>query len=62
MFHLESFLPSEIEISWEFSAVSGWEQFFRGRIAKAWRIPIGTFYKIRQPVQPGEWWIIHTGP
>jgi hypothetical protein len=27
----------------------GWDQFFRGRIAKAWRISIGMYYKIRQP-------------
>jgi hypothetical protein len=23
----------------------GWDQFFRGCIAKAWRLPIGTYYK-----------------
>jgi hypothetical protein len=26
-----------------------WDQFFHGRIAKAWCIPIGTYYMIRQP-------------
>jgi hypothetical protein len=37
----------------------GWDQFFRGRIAKAcWRIPIGMYYKIRQPGEsftPDQW-------
>jgi hypothetical protein len=27
----------------------GWDQFFCRRIAKAWQIPIGTYYTIRQP-------------
>jgi hypothetical protein len=40
-------------------ATIGWDQFFRGRIAtKAWRIPIGTYYKIRQPGEsftPDQW-------
>jgi hypothetical protein len=27
----------------------GRDQFFRGRIAKAWHKPIGTYYKLRQP-------------
>jgi hypothetical protein len=27
-------------------AAIGWDQLFRGRIAKAWRIPIGMYYKI----------------
>jgi hypothetical protein len=34
------------------------DQFFCGRIAKAWRIPIGTYYKIRQPGEsftPDQW-------
>jgi hypothetical protein len=26
-----------------------WDQFFRGRIAKAWQRPIAEYYKIRQP-------------
>jgi hypothetical protein len=37
----------------------GWDRFFRGRIAKAWRLPpIGTYYKIRQPGEsftPDQW-------
>jgi hypothetical protein len=36
----------------------GWDQFFHGRIAKAWPKPIGTYYKIRQPGEsftPDEW-------
>ena len=27
----------------------GWDQFFRGRIAKDWKRPITMYYKIRQP-------------
>jgi hypothetical protein len=36
----------------------GWDQFFRGRIAKAWSIPIATYYKERQPgssFTPDQW-------
>ena len=36
----------------------GWDQFFRGRIAKAWQIPIETYYKIRRPGEsftPEQW-------
>jgi hypothetical protein len=36
----------------------GWDQFFRGCIAKAWSIPIGTYYRIRQPGEsftPDQW-------
>ena len=37
----------------------GWDQFFRGHIAKkAWSKPIGTYYKIRQPGEaftPDQW-------
>jgi hypothetical protein len=36
----------------------GWDQFFRGRIAKAWRIPIANYYKERQPgssFTPDQW-------
>jgi hypothetical protein len=36
----------------------GWDQFFRGRIAKEWRIPIGTYYMIRKPGEsftPDQW-------
>jgi hypothetical protein len=40
-------------------ATIGWDQFlFRGRIAKAWSKPIGTYYKIRQPGEsftPDQW-------
>jgi hypothetical protein len=39
--------------------IGGWDQFFRGFIAKACRIlPIGTYYKIRQPGEsftPDQW-------
>jgi hypothetical protein len=43
--------PIQKQIRQAFTAQSaiGWDQFFRGRIAKAWRIPIGIYYKIRQP-------------
>jgi hypothetical protein len=36
----------------------GWDQFFRGRIAKEWRVPICTYYKERQPGEsftPDQW-------
>ena len=36
----------------------GWDQFFRGRIAKAWRVPIAHYYKERQPgssFTPDQW-------
>jgi hypothetical protein len=36
----------------------GWDQFFRGRIATAWMIPISTYYKARQPGEaftPEHW-------
>jgi ribosomal protein L32E len=48
----KSVAPSELRLRF------GWDQFFRGRIAKAWRKPIGTFYKIRQPGEsftPDQW-------
>jgi hypothetical protein len=39
--------------------LAGWDKSFRGRIAKACRIlPIGTYYKIRQPGEsftPDQW-------
>jgi hypothetical protein len=37
-----AFQQAQAKIGWD-------QQFFRGRIAKAWRIPIGMYYKIRQP-------------
>jgi hypothetical protein len=41
------------------TTIGGWDQFFHGHIAKAWRIPIGTYYKIRQPGElaftPDQW-------
>ena len=36
----------------------GWDQFFRGRIAKAWKRPIAMYYKERQPGEsftPDQW-------
>ena len=36
----------------------GWDQFFRGRIAKAWSIPIQTYYCARRPGEtftPDRW-------
>jgi hypothetical protein len=42
----------------------GWDQFFRGRIAKAWILPFGMYYKQRQPkasFTPEQWmWTVIT--
>jgi hypothetical protein len=46
----EPIQQQEIHCAFKAQAKIGWEQFFHGRIAKAWwRIPIGTYYKIQQP-------------
>jgi hypothetical protein len=47
-------------ITFKAQAKIGWDQFFHGRIAKAWwRIPISmSYYKIRQPgdsFTPDQW-------
>jgi hypothetical protein len=42
-------IQQQIRSAFKAQAKIGWDQFLRGRIAKAWRIPIGTYYKIRQP-------------
>jgi hypothetical protein len=52
--------PIQQQIRRAFTAQSaiGWDQFFRGQIAKAWRIPIGMYYKLRQPgdsFTPDQW-------
>jgi hypothetical protein len=41
-------IQRQIRSAFKAQAKIGWDQFFRGRIAKAWRKPIGTYYKIRQ--------------
>ena len=36
----------------------GWDQFFRGRIAKDWRLAIGIYYRERRPGEsftPDQW-------
>jgi hypothetical protein len=44
-------IQQQIRSAFKTQAKIGWDQFFHGRIAKAWRIPIGTWYhKIRQLV------------
>ena len=52
--------PIQRQLRSAFKAQSriGWDQFFRGRIAKAWILPIGTYYKQRQPgasFTPEQW-------
>jgi hypothetical protein len=42
-------IQKQIRSAFKTQAKIGWNQFFRGCIAKAWRIPIGMYYKIRQP-------------
>jgi hypothetical protein len=51
-------IQKQIRSAFKAQAKIGWDQFLRGRIAKAWRIPIGTYYKIRQPgesFRPDQW-------
>jgi len=51
-------IQRQIRSAFKAQAMIGWDQFFRGRIAKAWRTPIGTYYKIRQPGEsftPDQW-------
>jgi hypothetical protein len=42
-------IQRQIRSAFKAQAKIWWDQFFCGRIAKAWRIPIGMYYKIRQP-------------
>jgi hypothetical protein len=42
-------IQQQLRSAFKAQAKIGWDRFFHGRIAKAWRIPIGTYYKIRQP-------------
>jgi hypothetical protein len=43
-------IQQQLRSAFKAQAKIGWDQFFLGRIAKAWRIPIRTYYKkIRQP-------------
>ena len=51
-------IQKQIRSAFKAQAKIGWDQFLHGRIAKAWRIPIGTYYKIRQPGEsftPDQW-------
>jgi hypothetical protein len=51
-------IQKQICIAFAAQAAIGWDQFFRGCIAKAWRKPIGTYYKIRQSgnsFTPDQW-------
>jgi hypothetical protein len=42
----EEHIKQQIRSAFRAQAKIGWDQFFRGHIAKkAWRIPIGTYYK-----------------
>jgi hypothetical protein len=42
-------IKQQIRSAFKAQATIGWDQFFHGRIAKAWSIPIGTYFKSRQP-------------
>jgi hypothetical protein len=42
-------IHDQLQCAFTAQASIGWDQFFRGRIAKAWRTPIDTFYKLRKP-------------
>jgi hypothetical protein len=43
-------IQHQIRSAFKAQATIGWDQFFHGRIlAKAWSIPIGMYYRIRQP-------------
>jgi hypothetical protein len=51
-------IQKQIRIAFEAQAAIWRDQFFRGRIAKAWRKPISTYYKIQQPgdsFTPDQW-------
>jgi hypothetical protein len=51
-------IQRQIRSAFKAQATIGWDQFFRGRIAKAWSKPIGTYYRIRQPGEsftPDQW-------
>jgi hypothetical protein len=51
-------IKRQIRSAFRAQAKIGSDQFFRGRIAEAWRIPIDTYYKIRQPGEsftPDQW-------
>lgn len=51
-------IQRQLRLAFEAQSRIGWDQFFRGRIAKAWMIPIGTYYKARQPGEaftPEHW-------
>ena len=45
-------IQREIRTAFREQARIRWDQFFCGRIAQAWKIPIGTYYKIRKPGKP----------
>jgi hypothetical protein len=52
--------PIQREMRRAFTAQSkiGWDQFLRGRVAKAWQRPIQTYYRLRQPGEsftPEQW-------
>jgi hypothetical protein len=42
-------IHAQLRRAFRAQAQIGWDQFFRGRIAKAWHRPIAEYYKIRQP-------------
>jgi hypothetical protein len=51
-------IQRQIRNAFKTQAAIGWDRFFRGRVAKAWRTPIGTYYKIRKPgdsLTPDQW-------
>jgi len=54
----EDEIQAEIRLAFTAQSRIGWDQFFRGRIAKDWQIPITRFYEERQPgdsFTPEQW-------
>jgi len=54
----EDEIKAEIRLAFNAQSRIGWDQFFRGRIAKDWQIPIARFYEERQPgdsFTPEQW-------
>jgi hypothetical protein len=55
----EEDIQKQIRRAFTAQCAIGWDQFFHGRIAKAWGLPpIGMYYNIRQPgdsFTPDQW-------
>jgi hypothetical protein len=47
--HEDELIKRELDRAFKAQSNIGWGHFFRGRIAKAWSIPILTYYRERIP-------------